>query len=41
MGQSLIKTNADGSSTSIPMHLDNVDYQEYLVWIAAGNTPTE
>jgi hypothetical protein len=24
----------------IPFDPDNVDYQEYLKWIAAGNTPT-
>ena len=24
---------------SIPMSLDNTDYQEYLKWLAEGNTP--
>ena len=24
---------------SIPMNPDNTDYQEYLKWVAAGNTP--
>jgi hypothetical protein len=24
----------------IPFDPDNVDYQQYLKWIAAGNTPT-
>ena len=28
----------DGSC--IPMCLGNVDYQQYLVWAASGNTPT-
>jgi hypothetical protein len=23
----------------IPFSLDNTDYQEYLEWVAAGNTP--
>jgi len=23
----------------IPMHPDNTDYQEYLRWLEAGNTP--
>lgn len=23
----------------IPMHPDNTDYQEYLKWLEAGNTP--
>jgi hypothetical protein len=27
-------------SACIPFDPDNVDYQEYLKWIAAGNTPT-
>jgi hypothetical protein len=24
---------------SIPMNPDNTDYQEYLKWVEAGNTP--
>jgi hypothetical protein len=27
----------DGAS--IPMNPDNTDYQEYLKWVAEGNTP--
>ena len=27
-------------NATIPFDPDNVDYQEYLKWIAAGNTPT-
>jgi hypothetical protein len=23
----------------IPLHPDNADYQEYLKWVAEGNTP--
>lgn len=26
-------------STCIPFDSDNTDYQEYLEWVAAGNTP--
>lgn len=28
-----------GQKISIPMNPDNADYQEYLKWVAAGNTP--
>lgn len=27
-------------NTSIPYNDDNTDYQEYLEWLAEGNTPT-
>jgi hypothetical protein len=27
-------------NASIPMNPDNTDYQEYLRWLEAGNTPT-
>jgi len=33
----VIKRLSDGSS--IPMNIENIDYQEYLKWVAAGNTP--
>jgi len=45
----LIKNPFTGETTTvlrlsdnacIPFDPDNVDYQEYLKWIAAGNTPT-
>ena len=40
MGYDNIKRiNDDGSVTYIPMIKDNADYQAYLVWLAAGNTP--
>jgi len=29
----------DGTS-SIPFDPDNTDYQQYLAWVAQGNTPT-
>ena len=32
----------DGESefrASIPLNEENIDYQEYLEWVAAGNTP--
>ena len=29
----------DGTISSIPMADGNTDYQEYLDWVAAGNTP--
>jgi len=28
-----------GQTISIPMNPDNTDYQAYLKWLAAGNTP--
>jgi hypothetical protein len=28
-----------GQNISIPIAPDNTDYQEYLKWVAAGNTP--
>jgi hypothetical protein len=28
-----------GQIISIPMDADNTDYQEYLKWVALGNTP--
>lgn len=38
-GESVIKTNADGSTTSFAMNPANTDYAEYLKWLEAGNTP--
>ena len=38
-GDSLIRTNDNESVTCIPFDPANTDYQEYLKWVAAGNTP--
>ena len=32
------KTDGD-AKTFIPFHPDNTDYQQYLKWVAEGNTP--
>jgi hypothetical protein len=26
-------------NTTIPFNIQNIDYQEYLKWVAEGNTP--
>lgn len=33
------KMNEDGSITSFIFNSDNLDYQEYLNWVAEGNQP--
>jgi hypothetical protein len=38
-GESLNRFNEDGSVTCIPFDPDNTDYQAYLKWLEAGNTP--
>ena len=38
--QHVIKKNDSGTEYVIPFDSDNTDYQEYLEWKAAGNTPT-
>ena len=36
---SVFKTNEDGTISSIPFDPANTDYQQYLAWLEAGNTP--
>jgi len=39
---SSINKKVDGNVVlSIPLVADNTDYQEYLEWVAEGNTPEE
>jgi len=35
----IIKTDETGKQFGIPKVSDNTDYQEYLRWLEAGNTP--
>ena len=35
----VIKTDENGIQYAIPFVNDNTDYQEYLKWVALGNTP--
>ena len=36
----VLRTNTETSIEScIPIDPDNTDYQEYLAWLEAGNTP--
>ena len=32
-------TTNDGKVLFVPLDEDNTDYQEYLEWVAEGNTP--
>ena len=35
---SILKSEGNGRFLSIPIAEDNTDYQEYLEWVAEGNT---
>jgi len=37
----VVQKEEGGFLYSIPMNPDNTDYQEYLRWLEAGNTPVE
>ena len=37
---SITKNDGSGLILSIPVNLENTDYQAYLKWLAEGNTPT-
>ena len=37
--QSVKRTDASGAIAFVPFDDANTDYQEYLEWIAEGNTP--
>lgn len=34
----VIRTTDDGKIVIVPFDSDNIDYQEYLKWVAEGNT---
>ena len=35
----VIRTTSDGTISTVPFCEANRDYQEYLAWVAEGNTP--
>ena len=37
--QNIIMTDSDGRKFSVPPNPENRHYQEYLDWVAEGNTP--
>ena len=38
--QSVKRTDASGAIAFVPFDDANKDYQQYLEWVAEGNTPT-
>jgi hypothetical protein len=38
---SVTLTDQNGKSYGVPFDTANTDYQEYLEWVAEGNTPEE
>jgi hypothetical protein len=39
VGQVVVKSNSDGTTTCFLQDPANTDYQEYLKWVAEGNEP--
>jgi hypothetical protein len=39
ISQQIVSVLRTADNTFIPLDPDNTDYQEYLKWVAEGNTP--
>jgi hypothetical protein len=39
LGQEVVNIKRFSDNAFIPLNPDNTDYQEYLKWLAEGNTP--